>query len=60
MSGLYALILFVVGGLFVYLAAQADGGFSLTQLNLAFYYSTVAFIAIWNGLLFSAVYFVSE
>jgi len=60
MNGLYALILFVVGGLFVYLAVQADGGFSLTQLNLAFYYCTVAFIAFWNAVLFSAVYFVSE
>ena len=55
-----ALILAVVGALFVYLALQAEGGFSLTSLNLAAYYVTVAFIAFVNAILFAAAVFANE
>ena len=54
MAVVYALILAVVGALFVYLALQVEGGFSLTSLNLAAYYVTVAFIAFVNMILFAA------
>jgi hypothetical protein len=60
MAVVYALILAVVGGLFVYLALQVGGGFSLTPLNLAAYYVTVAFIAFVNAILFAAAGFVRE
>jgi len=60
MAIIYALILAVVGALFVYLALQAEGGFSLTSLNLAAYYVTVAFIAFVNMILFAATVFVKE
>jgi hypothetical protein len=60
MAVVYALILAVVGALFVYLALQAEGGFSLTSLNLAAYYLTVAFIAFVNMILFAATIFVKE
>jgi len=55
-----ALVLAVVGALFVYLALQAEGGFSLTSLNLAAYYVTVAFIAFVNMILFAAAIFAKE
>jgi hypothetical protein len=54
MAALCALILAAVGALFVYLALQVEGGFSLTSLNLALYYATVAFIAFVNMILFGA------
>jgi hypothetical protein len=60
MAVVYALILAVVGALFVYLALQAEGGFSLTSLNLAAYYLPVAFIAFVNMILFAATIFVKE
>ena len=60
MAVVFALILAVVGALFVYLALQAEGGFSLTSLNLAAYYLTVAFIAFVNMILFAATIFVKE
>ena len=60
MTIIYALILAVVGALFVYLALQAEGGFSLTSLNLAAYYVTVAFIAFVNMTLFAAAVFAKE
>ena len=59
MAVVFALILAVVGGLFVYLAIQ-DGGFSLTSLNQATYYVTVAFIAFVNMILFGAAIFTKE
>ena len=60
MAVVCALILAVVGALFVYLALQAEGGFSLTELNLAAYYVTVAFIAFVNMILFAAAVFAKE
>jgi hypothetical protein len=59
MAALFALILAVVGGLFVYLAIQ-DGGFSLTSLNQATYYVTVAFIAFVNMILFASALFAKD
>jgi hypothetical protein len=59
MAVVYALILAVVGALFVYLALQ-EGGLSLTPLNLAAYYVTVAFIAFVNMILFAAAVFAKE
>ena len=59
MAVVYALILAAVGALFVYLALM-EGGFSLTSLNLAAYYLTVAFIAFVNMILFAATIFVKE
>jgi hypothetical protein len=59
MSRVYALILAVVGGLFIYLAVAA-GGLSLTELTLAGYYLVVAFIAFVNAILFAAADFVEE
>ena len=53
MATLFALILAVVGGLFVYLALQTGGG-------LAFNYLTVAFIAFVNAALCAAALFVEE
>jgi hypothetical protein len=60
MSRLYALILAVVGGLFVYLAFTANGMPSFTQLDWPTYYLTVAFIALVNAVLFAAADFVEE
>jgi hypothetical protein len=60
MAAVCALALAVVGALFVYLALQAEGGFSLTSLNLAAYYVTVAFIAFVNMILFAAAIFAKE
>ena len=60
MAALCALILAGVGALFVYLALQVEGGFSLTSLNLASYYATVAFIAFVNMILFGAAVFAKE
>ena len=59
MAVVYALILAVVGALFVYLALQ-EGGFSLTPLNLAAYYVTVAFIAFVNMILFASAVFAKD
>jgi hypothetical protein len=60
MAVVYALILAAVGALFVYLALQVQGGFSLNPLNLAAYYVTVAFIAFVNMILFGAAIFTKE
>jgi hypothetical protein len=60
MAVVYALILAVVGALFVYLALQVEAGFSLSPLNLAAYYVTVAFIAFVNMILFAAAVFAKE
>jgi hypothetical protein len=60
MAAVYALILAVVGALFVYLALQAEGGFSLTPLNLAAYYLTVAFVAFVNMILFASAVFAED
>jgi hypothetical protein len=60
MAVVFALILAVVGALFVYLALQVEGGFSLPALNLAAYYVTVAFIAFVNMILFAAAVFAKE
>jgi hypothetical protein len=60
MAALCTLILAVVGALFVYLAFQVEGGFSLTSLNLAAYYVTVAFIAFVNMILFGAAVFAKD
>ena len=60
MAVVCALILAVVGALFVYLALQVQGGFSLMSLNLAAYYVTVAFIAFVNMILFAAAVFAKE
>ena len=60
MAAVCALALAVVGALFVYLALQAEGGFSLTSLDLAAYYVTVAFIAFVNMILFAAAIFAKE
>jgi uncharacterized membrane protein len=53
MATLFALILAVVGGLFVYLALQAGGG-------LEFNYLMVAFIAFVNAALCAAALFAEE
>ena len=60
MTRLFALILFVVGGLFVYLAVQTGGELSFTQFSLPLYYVTVAFISFVNAILFAAADFVEE
>ena len=60
MAVVYALILAVVGALFVYLALHVEGGFSLPSLNLSVYYVTVAFIAFVNMILFAAAIFAKE
>ena len=60
MAVVYALILAAVGALFVYLALQVESGFSLTSLNTATYYVTVAFIAFVNMILFAAAIFAKE
>ena len=59
MAAVCALVLAAVGALFVYLALQ-EGGLSLTPLNLAAYYVTVAFIAFVNMILFAAAIFAKE
>jgi hypothetical protein len=59
MAVVCALVLAVVGALFAYLALQ-EGGLSLTPLNLAAYYVTVAFIAFVNMILFAAAVFAKE
>jgi hypothetical protein len=60
MAAVYALVLAAVGALFVYLALQAQGGFSLTSLSLPTYYVTVAFIAFVNMILFAAALFAKD
>ena len=60
MAVVCALILAAVGALFVYLAIQVEGGFSLMPLNLAAYYVTVAFIAFVNMILFASAVFAKE
>ncbi len=61
MAIVFALILAVVGALFVYLALQAEGGFSFTlPLSLAVYHLTVAFVAFVNMILFAAAVFAEE
>ena len=60
MAVVCALVLAAVGALFVYLALHAEGGFSLTSINLATYYVTVAFIAFVNMILFAAAVFAKE
>jgi hypothetical protein len=60
MSRLYALVLAVIGGLFVYYAVHLEEGLSLTQLGTSTYYLTVAFIAFVNAALFAAADFVEE
>jgi hypothetical protein len=60
MAAVCALILAVVGALFVYLALQVEGGFSLTSLNSGAYYVTVAFIAFVNMILFASAVFAKE
>ena len=59
MAAVCALILAAVGALFAYLALQ-EGGLSLTPLNLAAYYVTVAFIAFVNMILFASAVFAKE
>jgi hypothetical protein len=60
MAVVYALMLAVVGALFVYFALQVEGGFSLTPLNPAAYHVTVAFVAFVNMILFAAAVFAEE
>jgi hypothetical protein len=60
MSRVYALVLVIVGGLFVYFAVQREEALSLTQLGTSAYYLTVAFIAFVNAVLFAAADFVEE
>jgi hypothetical protein len=60
MTRLFALVLVVVGCLFVYLASQLEGGLSLTPMSQSFYYLIVAFIAFENAILFAAADFVEE
>ena len=60
MAVLCALVLAVVGALFSYLALQVEGGFSLSPLNLAAYYVTVAFIAFVNMILFAKAIFATD
>jgi len=59
MTRVYALILAIIGGGFVYYAAQEET-LSLTQLSKSAYYLTVAFIAFVNAALFAAASFVEE
>jgi hypothetical protein len=59
MAAVCALILAAVGALFAYLALQ-EGGLSLTPLNLAAYYVTVAFIAFVNMILFASAVFAKD
>jgi len=59
MTRVYALILAIIGGVFVYYAAQEET-LSLTQLSKSAYYLTVAFIAFVNAALFAAASFVEE
>ncbi len=60
MAAVCAVVLAVVGALFIYLALGADGGLSFTSLNLATYYLTVAFIAVVNMILFAAAVFAKD
>jgi len=60
MTRFCALILAVIGGLFVYLALQAEGGLSLTQMGTSARYLMVAFIAFVNAALCAAADFVEE
>jgi hypothetical protein len=60
MAGFYAFILAVVGVLFVYLALQAEGGVSLTQLGTSTRFLMLAVIAFVNAALCAATYFVEE
>ena len=59
MTRVYALILAIIGGGFVYYALQEDT-LSLTQLSKSAYYLTVALIAFVNAALFAAASFVEE
>ena len=59
MTRVYALILAIIGGVFVYYAAQEDT-LSLTRLSTSAYYLTVAFIAFVNMILFAAAIFAKE
>ena len=59
MTRVFALILAIIGGVFVYYAAQEET-LSLTRLSTWAYYLTVAFIALVNGALFAAASFVEE
>ena len=59
MARFFAVILAAVGVWFVYLAVQ-QGGLPLTELSLAAYYLTVAFIAFVNAALFASTDFVEE
>lgn len=54
MSRVFALVLAVVGGVFLTLAIQAEGGLSLTHLNKTAYYLTIAFIAFVKAALFAS------
>jgi len=56
----YALVLALIGVLFVYLALRAEGGLSLTQLGTSAHHLTVALIAFVNAALFAAADFVKE
>jgi hypothetical protein len=60
MTRFCALILAIVGALFLYLAVQAEGGLSLAQLGTSAHYLTVAFIAFVNAALCVAADFVEE
>jgi hypothetical protein len=60
MSRVYALILAVIGALFVYFALRPEIGQSVTQLGTSTYYFTVAFIAFVKAALFAAADFVEE
>jgi hypothetical protein len=60
MTRLFALVLAVVGGWFVYLAVQVGGELSFTQFTVPLYYVTVAFISFVNAILFVAADFVEE
>ena len=60
MTRFCALILAVIGGLFVYLALQAEGGLSLTQMGTSARYLMVAFIAFVNAALCAAADFVEK
>ena len=60
MAGFFALVLAVIGGLFVYLALHVEGGLSLTQLGPSVYYLTVALVAFVNAALCAAALFVEE
>ena len=59
MTRVYALILAIIGGVFVYYAAQEET-LSLARLSTSAYYLTVAFIAFVNAALFAAASFVEE